>query len=59
VVFFGVVFFGVVFDPVGGTTAPVVVSAPRPLPLALEGQLDVVIVLVSIVTAPSRASSLP
>ena len=49
----------VVFDPVGGTTAPVGVSVPPPLPLALEAQLDVVIVLVSMVTAPSRASSLP
>jgi hypothetical protein len=47
------------FDPVGGTTAPEVVSVPPPVPLALEGQLDVVMVLVSMVTAPSRASSLP
>ena len=42
---------------VGGT--PLVVSVPPPLPLTLEAQLDVVIVLVSRVTAAVRASSLP
>src|SRR5271155_2498553 len=35
------------------------VSVPPPPPLVLEGQLDVVIVFVSSVTAPVRASSLP
>ena len=42
-----------------GPPGPVVVSVPPPLPLALEGQLDVVIVLVSMFTAPVCASSLP
>jgi len=37
----------------------VVVSRPPPLPLTLEAQLDVVMVLVSMVTAPVCASSLP
>ena len=37
----------------------VAVSVPPPLPVSLEAQLDVVIVLVSRVTAPVLASSLP
>jgi hypothetical protein len=40
-------------------SAGVVVSAPPPLPVALEGQLDVVIVFVSMFTAAVWASSLP
>jgi hypothetical protein len=43
-------------------TVPVsvpVVSVPPPLPLSLDGQLDVVIVFVSRLTAPVLASSLP
>jgi hypothetical protein len=40
-------------------SAGVVVSVPPPLPVALEAQLDMVIVLVSIVTAAVRAKSLP
>lgn len=65
--------FPVVLDPVGdrGVVVPVlppepvvdpplvVVSRPPPLPLMLEAQLDVVMVLVSRVTAPVCASSLP
>lgn len=38
---------------------PVAVSVPPPLPVVLEGQLDVVMVLVSMFTAPVRASNLP
>ena len=40
-------------------SAAVTVSVPPPLPVALEGQLEVVIVLVSRFTAPVCASSLP
>ena len=40
-------------------SAPLVVSVPPPVPLALDAQLEVVMVLVSRFTAPVLASSLP
>jgi hypothetical protein len=48
-----------VSGPSAFPSSSVVVSVPPPLPLSLDAQLDVVMVLVSKVTAPFRASSLP